>query len=122
MIVDGIDLDHFHGRDLARGGEQLHGQVRLAKGQAAGPGGAHAGGFERVNGVHVQRNMNPTWSAEQGDRLADRGGHAHLVDLAHGEHADAQVGDDPSFARVQRARAEQHQPFGSNPALVPAQP
>ena len=59
---------------------------------------------------------------ERLDRFADRRRHAALVDLAHGEHANAQLADDAAFARIERARPEQHQSFGPNVALAPAQP
>ena len=53
VVVDGIDFDDFHRRHLACGGEELHGQVGFTKGEAAGPRRAHAGGFQRIDRIHI---------------------------------------------------------------------
>src|SRR5713226_4635731 len=94
----------------------------FAIGQAAGPGGAYAWRFEWVDGVHIERQVDPARSAQSFDGFGHRRGNAALIDLGHREHANAKLANQAAFARIERSGAVQHDAFGSNTAFTPIEP
>ena len=94
--------------------QQLHDQMRFAIGRAARHGGADAGGHRGIEEVDVEADMqHAVLRPHPLDDLADQHGDAELVDRAHVGDGDAALEHQLLLLRIDRADAEQVEPFGT---------
>src|ERR1700734_2761936 len=91
MFVDHrIYFHDFEAQHASVVGNDFHGQVCFAIRGAATHRRAHAGRIFGVDPVHVARNMVAGGAASgHAQSFFHHGAHATLVDVAHGEDADA---------------------------------
>src|ERR1700689_142546 len=91
VLVDhGIHFDNFEAEHAAVVGDDFHGEVRLAVGGAAAYGSAHSGGVLGIDPVHVEGNVVAGRAASgHAEGFFHDCAHAALVNVAHGEDADA---------------------------------
>jgi hypothetical protein len=90
VVVDRGHLDDVRA-DQVQAGEGAQHRQQLAAGQAAGFGGAGAGGERRVEHVDVDADVHGAVPDATGDRLDDAGG-AQALRVGRGEHLEAQRG------------------------------
>ena len=108
-VEDRVHLDDLERVDGAGLGEQLHGEVRLAIGDAAAHRGADAGRPERIHDVHVERDVDVRRAAHVLERAAHDRLHAEPVDLRDREDADVRSAQAlRARPRIERADADQH--------------
>src|SRR5579872_914015 len=114
MLVDyGIDFNDFKAQHAAVIGNDFHGQMCLAVGGTSAHRSADAGSVFGIDPIHVERDM-VAGSAASGHAqgLFHDGAHAALVDVAHGEDADAGSMNVFFLYRVNVADSDQYAIFG----------
>src|ERR1700677_4709329 len=114
MLVDhGIYFDDLEAQHAAVVGDDFHRQMSFAIGRAAADRGADAGGVFGVDPIHVERDVIAGGAASgHTQRFFHYRSHATLVDVAHGEDADAGAADILFFDGVDVADADQNAVFG----------
>src|ERR1051326_4166669 len=113
MLVDnGIDFHDLKAQHAAMVGDDFHRQMSLAVGGSTAHRSADAGSVFGIDPIHVERDMvagSATSGHAQG--FFHDGAHAALVDVAHGEDADAGAMNVFFLYRVNVADADQHAIF-----------
>src|SRR6478752_249984 len=108
LVDDGIHFDNFEAQHAAVVGNDLHRKVSFAVGSAPAHGSADCMRVFGIDPVHVERDVVAGSTAPgNAQGFFHDGAHAALVDVAHGEDADAGAPDVFFLDRIDVANADQ---------------
>jgi hypothetical protein len=108
-VQNGVYFRDVHREHFARIMQEFHREVALTVGSAAAYAGSYAGGVAGIHAVYVEGEMESGGAvAGDADRFLDHAAHSHLVDVAHGESADALFADRVALSRIEVTDADQH--------------
>src|SRR3954464_8206020 len=107
LVEDRIDLHDLQRARETGLGDELHRQVRLAVGKTAAYGGADAGRDVRLEGVHVQADVDEAGAGDGRHRLANHAFHSKPVYVAHRVDLDVELRKKLGLGGIERAGGDE---------------